>query len=61
MRRSIDDENGGKSPYVGTRVSRRQRDELKVAARRRECTVADLMREAIDRYLPELAGTAPPG
>jgi len=61
VRQSIDEENGGKSPYVGTRVSRRQRDRLKVIARQRGCTVAELVRDAIDRMERELSAAGPPG
>ncbi|HVX22579.1 MAG TPA: CopG family transcriptional regulator [Acidimicrobiales bacterium] len=34
---------------------------LRLEARRRHVPIADLVREAIDRYLPEIAPAAPPG
>jgi len=61
MRRSIDDETGGVSPYVGTRVTHRQHDLLKDIASQRGCSMSDLMRDALERHLAELEATGPPG
>jgi predicted DNA-binding protein len=53
--------DGGEAPQLRTRLPRSMDARLREIARRRGCTVAVVVREALERHLPELEGTGPPG
>jgi predicted DNA-binding protein len=61
MRRPLNTDKAGRAYRLDARVPDRLRARLEMAASRRGCAVAVVVREALERHLPDLEDTGPPG
>lgn len=61
MSRTPLSQDGGRAPKVTAKLPRELRARLADVTARQDRTASDIMRAALERYLPELEGAAPPG